>query len=453
MTERKHSHVEAFCLMLYGTRDGSVRETIWNSRDGVTPFMIHTRDGVEMSHLPPWSDDVYAPAHRPKVGDRIFVDLTLERAREHRRAYVERWWTHAGGSGYSMSSGYSSKEEAAEKLARSDMESGGLEPRPDLIEVTADMAKERGWTLTEDEIATASEPGAASFSARALEAKLTAKLREATLAKKLERAAATVSENMGIPIEEARRNLQELVAAVRLKPEGVLRQAVVELERSRLDSIKVPLHDVRDVVIGSAEVAADGTARLNITDRVVADDLRRGNAAVSVGYKVTGDERTADHAQMIAVSTDMSEHQAALGRRPGVMAVDWQVAERCGEVISRSCREARWSVPLRAVDQLAAKRADIAEDIAVLLVALELDISDVAAAAGRKDELWGRLDQASGAGDVVDQRRVELRKLRDSAPPRFSSSVLGMIRELAAHPSTSPHDRAELERMIAKTTK
>lgn len=34
----KYKHAEAFCLMVYSCVDCGHTETIWNSRDGVTPF-------------------------------------------------------------------------------------------------------------------------------------------------------------------------------------------------------------------------------------------------------------------------------------------------------------------------------------------------------------------------------------------------------------------------------
>jgi hypothetical protein len=91
----KHAHVEAFCLMTYETVDDGepVTERIWNSRDGVTPFCIRTRDGKrEMQHVR-WNEDRYRPDHRPEAGDRVFVDMTegravsLVRARQAERGF------------------------------------------------------------------------------------------------------------------------------------------------------------------------------------------------------------------------------------------------------------------------------------------------------------------------------------------------------------------------------
>lgn len=86
---RRYEHAEAFCLMIYVADDGE-REVIWNSRDGVTPFMLQLRSGKEARHIN-WPGDRRVPDHRPQPGDRVFVDLTrdkhralwLARAREH----------------------------------------------------------------------------------------------------------------------------------------------------------------------------------------------------------------------------------------------------------------------------------------------------------------------------------------------------------------------------------
>lgn len=96
----KHNHAEAFALMKYASKDGAVVEMIWNSRDGVTPFTLMSKDDrVEMQHVE-WKSDLYAPdhphTHAPdhphtglKVGDRVFVDMTMERGRQVARAQIE----------------------------------------------------------------------------------------------------------------------------------------------------------------------------------------------------------------------------------------------------------------------------------------------------------------------------------------------------------------------------
>lgn len=98
-----YQHAEAFRLMRYGckprttpfgSRDGcGAVEVIWNSRDGVTPFVVGCRScGGEMSHLPPWQDDPLVPDYMPPLGSRIFVDLTVERARQKAKETAARYW-------------------------------------------------------------------------------------------------------------------------------------------------------------------------------------------------------------------------------------------------------------------------------------------------------------------------------------------------------------------------
>lgn len=128
MTATKYDHVEAFCLMLYRDTAGN-EEWIWNSRDGVTPFCITSRQGLEARHVE-WHRDRRVPDHKPKPGERIFVDLTIEKAREYRTRYVERFWPR-----YQMSERYASKEAAIEELANIDVsEHPGA---PDIVEVAS----------------------------------------------------------------------------------------------------------------------------------------------------------------------------------------------------------------------------------------------------------------------------------------------------------------------------
>lgn len=73
-------HGEAFNLMTYRCESCQMYEIIWNSRDGVTPFMVTCRKCKSMMQHEAWSVDVFAPWHTPKPGDLVFVDLTEERA-------------------------------------------------------------------------------------------------------------------------------------------------------------------------------------------------------------------------------------------------------------------------------------------------------------------------------------------------------------------------------------
>lgn len=87
-----YAHPEAFCLMKYASADGRIVEWIWNSRDGVTPFMIRSADGAtELQHVD-WQLDRCLPLYQPAPGERVFVDSTEARMRPRVEAYVTKYW-------------------------------------------------------------------------------------------------------------------------------------------------------------------------------------------------------------------------------------------------------------------------------------------------------------------------------------------------------------------------
>lgn len=158
-----HGHVqgEAFMLMQYECSPSDTSrfggpppkpacgnvEIVWNSRDGVTPYVIDCRHcGGQARHVR-WHADLYAPDHRPAVGERVFVDLNPERALEKRKVFVERWWDdpqmpmrehpHLGPMG---------KDGAAAELAAADVASFAPHT-PDLVTVEAPSSPARSWTL------------------------------------------------------------------------------------------------------------------------------------------------------------------------------------------------------------------------------------------------------------------------------------------------------------------
>lgn len=85
--ERFLQYREAFSRMKYRTEDGAYQEWIWNSRDGITPHrVLATGTTVLQTHVD-WQDDIFDPFYVPLVGERVFVDLTIERARHFRRKF------------------------------------------------------------------------------------------------------------------------------------------------------------------------------------------------------------------------------------------------------------------------------------------------------------------------------------------------------------------------------
>jgi hypothetical protein len=123
-----YKHAEAFCLMLYVAEDGSgEQEIIWNSRDGVTPFVISLRSGKTALHEN-WKADRCVPDFVPAPGSRMFVDLTPEKAREYAETNLEVWAADEKAREYG-------RLPTVEELVREYLRMPG---QPDLVEVPAD---------------------------------------------------------------------------------------------------------------------------------------------------------------------------------------------------------------------------------------------------------------------------------------------------------------------------
>jgi len=116
-----YQHAEAFCLMTYRSDDGTEEERIWNSRDGVTPFVIPLRSGKTAQHAD-WHADARVVEYAPKPGERVFVDLTMERALALAETNIKTWKAQG------MANLPSAKQMAKEYLRPG---------APDLIEVPA----------------------------------------------------------------------------------------------------------------------------------------------------------------------------------------------------------------------------------------------------------------------------------------------------------------------------
>jgi hypothetical protein len=137
----EYSHKESFALMQYQNKRTGEIEVLWNSRDGVTPFGIRSRDGQdEMSHVN-WREDKCMPDRKPEPGNRIFVNLELEHALPFAREYVNLYWE---GGKYQMKDhplyGLMSKEEAVGYHAASTVDDGC---RPHVLTVTEEWLTEQ----------------------------------------------------------------------------------------------------------------------------------------------------------------------------------------------------------------------------------------------------------------------------------------------------------------------
>ncbi len=71
---------EGFALMWYACECGH-RERFWNSRNAVTPFCTSCPSCGQPSleHVD-WRRDEHAPEHKPHRGQRLWVNMTRERA-------------------------------------------------------------------------------------------------------------------------------------------------------------------------------------------------------------------------------------------------------------------------------------------------------------------------------------------------------------------------------------
>lgn len=107
--ESGYKHVEAFCRMKYVDDRGNA-VWIWNSRDGVTPYVVSI-EGREFRHVE-WHRDRQRPNHVPEPGEYVFVDLSLEEAEKIARQQVEAHW----GPPTSLCKRYSSIEAASNGL-------------------------------------------------------------------------------------------------------------------------------------------------------------------------------------------------------------------------------------------------------------------------------------------------------------------------------------------------
>lgn len=108
----KYVHGEAFCHMLYVSDDGRQSEWLWNSRDGVTPFVISSATGKKMSHNN-WGEDRFDPDYKPVEGDRIFVDCTKELIEGKAWERARNYWDDAL---YPLNKRFKTPDEAARRF-------------------------------------------------------------------------------------------------------------------------------------------------------------------------------------------------------------------------------------------------------------------------------------------------------------------------------------------------
>jgi hypothetical protein len=132
-----YKHSEAFCVMTYRSDDGTESEQLWNSRDGVTPFVISLRSGKQATHVD-WQADIRMPEDwKPPFDMRYFADLTPERAVIIAKANVARWLTDRD-MAETLNRHYGSVPNAIESLSLQYLEVPGAPDVIDPLETNAD---------------------------------------------------------------------------------------------------------------------------------------------------------------------------------------------------------------------------------------------------------------------------------------------------------------------------
>jgi len=122
-------HPEAFCTMIYQCEKCGSCEILWNSRDGVTPFLLGCLacDGM-MKHVL-WNQDPRNPKYREEMAykgkgakARMFVSATKENLDKYLASNCARQWKQ-GASAY-----YENLEEFVNQARKNYEEAGHDQP-------------------------------------------------------------------------------------------------------------------------------------------------------------------------------------------------------------------------------------------------------------------------------------------------------------------------------------
>jgi len=120
----KFNHSEAFCVMNYRCKKCNLEERLWNSRDGVTPFIIGCKCGGEMSHVN-WGDDRRYIDFWPHSDMRVFVDMSKQKYRKIVAEKVDIYWNDKE---FPMSKSFETEKIAIDTLCKEFKEG-----QPDII--------------------------------------------------------------------------------------------------------------------------------------------------------------------------------------------------------------------------------------------------------------------------------------------------------------------------------
>lgn len=136
--------------MVYQSDDGHVNEMIWNSRDGVTPFVVRSEDGEHELRHKIWRGEPVAPQHVPNVGDRIFVDATIEDIVPGVARRLESYVDEDGTIDPELAQHYPKKSfhQIVTEISQDELTEHGVPP-PHLVAVT--LERQRALTETTSE--------------------------------------------------------------------------------------------------------------------------------------------------------------------------------------------------------------------------------------------------------------------------------------------------------------
>lgn len=138
--KRPRRHLHGHKLLVYRGTDQenwNEREIIWNSRNAKAPSFICGLSGNELMMVSMKPDDDepighrYAPDYVPRVGERVFVELTEERARILATAQITREWSDPEQRA-ELDYNFATREDAVRETASSLLDHG----YPDMVVVT-----------------------------------------------------------------------------------------------------------------------------------------------------------------------------------------------------------------------------------------------------------------------------------------------------------------------------
>lgn len=134
----QYNYKEAFCLMYYENAETKMGFVVWNSRDGVSPFIVF-EDGKEYQHTHwhldrPALNPAYIQLHILKPGQRVFRDVRETEAKE----WAVQRLQQAKGTKFEVEEGSDRWNELIASLTE-DFVGEGLNKQPHMVKVNADL--------------------------------------------------------------------------------------------------------------------------------------------------------------------------------------------------------------------------------------------------------------------------------------------------------------------------